>query len=119
MVNKNLTDVNIAALLIVVLFGLWGGFLNFVRYTSHHKYLTTLQKIIIFIIDIISNISISIIIFLALTGYGINEVLSVAIAGFIGHAGANGILLIQLLLTKHFNDTKSITEVLNNEVKDI
>lgn len=119
MVNKNLSDVNIAALLIVVLFGLWGGFLNFVHYTTHHKYLTTLQKVIIFIIDVISNISISIIVFLALTGYGVNEVLSVAIAGFIGHAGANGLLLIQLLITKHYNDAKSLTDVLNNEIKDI
>lgn len=117
MSNKSWEDLNIISLIIVSVFGLWGGILNFLHRIKTHPTYSIKRKVFYFIIDIMSFTSITVIIYLGLIGYGLNELLSVAIAGFIGHQGANGIVFMEMILAEKIGADKTLS-VVEKELKE-
>ena len=111
MTDKNLNDLNILSLIVVSFFGLLGGFLNYLRRLKTHPEFKTKQKILYFIVDAISTSSFSVITYLGLVGYGINDVFAVAVAGFIGHQGTRAIYLLEIFVAEKFAGEETINAI--------
>ena len=108
MPHKDWNNINILSLIIVTFFGAWGGFLNYLRRTKTHPEYTWKQKLFHFTIDTVSVGSISVITYLGLIGYGVNELLSVAISGIIGHQGTRAIYIMEIFLAEKFGGSETV-----------
>jgi len=111
MPHKNLNDLNVISLLLVIFFGVWGGFLNYLRRTQTHPNYTWGQKIFHFFVDAVSVSSITVIVYLGLVGYGINDLISVAISGFIGHQGTRAIYTMEIFLAEKFGGSETVNAI--------
>ena len=118
MPHRNLNDLNLLSLIIVSFFGFWGGFLNYIRRTKTHPEFTIKQKVFHFIVDAISVSSFTLITYLGLAGYGFNDLLSVAIAGFVGHQGTRAIYLAEIFLAEKFGGQETI-QAIKEEHKNV
>jgi len=111
MPHKDWNHLNLISLVIVTFFGFWGGFLNFLRRTKTHPEFNWKQKIFHFFVDAVSVSSITIIAYLGLVGYGLNELLSVAISGFIGHQGTRAIYVMEIFLAEKFGGDETVNVI--------
>jgi len=111
MPHKNLNDLNVISLIVVIFFGFWGGFLNYLRRTKTHPNYTWKQKTFHFMVDAVSVSSITVIVYLGLIGYGLNELLSVAISGFIGHQGTRAIYVMEIFLAEKFGGDETVNVI--------
>ncbi len=111
MPHKNLNDLNFLALIIVSLFGLIGGILNYIRRLKTHPEYTTTKKIVMFFVDAFTVSSLTLIVFIGLQGYGLNELMSVAIAGFIGHQGTRAIYLLEIIALEKLGSKEALNIV--------
>jgi len=98
MPHNNFNDVDGAATIIAVTAGAWGAILSFLR--RDLREFSMYKKLTFFITDMFINVGITLLVYLGLIGYGINDVLSVAIGGFIGHQGTRSFYLIELIITE-------------------
>jgi len=111
MPHKNWNDLNTISLFIVTFFGFWGGFLNYLRRTKTHPEFTWKQKAFHLVVDAVSVSSITVIVYLGLIGYGLNELLSVAISGFIGHQGTRAIYVMEIFLAEKFGGDETVNVI--------
>jgi len=111
MPHKNWNDLNSISLLLVTFFGTWGGFLNYLRRAKTHPNYTWKQKVFHFFVDAVSVSSITVIVYLGLVGYGLNDLLAIAISGFIGHQGANAIYTMEIFLAEKFGGSETINAI--------
>lgn len=95
-----LNNIDKTPLLVVILFGVWGAFLNYTNRELDPQNRSMKIKIMHFLIDFASSTGLSMLTFLGLEGYGFNELLSVAIAGFVAHQGTRAIYLVELIITE-------------------
>ncbi len=110
--QKHMSDVNTLATLIALGAGVWGAILNYAqRDTQKHS---ILKKISIFFMDMIINVGITMLVYLGLVGYGVNDLVAVAISGFVGHQGTRSFYLIELLIAEKLGAKKTY-EMLQNE----
>ena len=93
-------DIPIISYLIVLGLGIWGAILNYVKREEDDIDRTTMQKIGIFLLDLISSMGLSVVTFLGAVGVGANELIAVAIAGFVAHQGTRAIYLIELVIAE-------------------
>jgi len=103
---KNFNEIPTLTQIYVFLIGLWTTFINFFK-REDIKQASISKKIIAFITDLITSVGFTIITFLTLTGYGLNEVFSVGIAGFLGHQGARAAYLIELVILEKVGARKT------------
>jgi len=115
---KNLNDLNSISLVLVTFFGAWGGFLNYLRRAKTHPNYTWKQKVFHFFVDAVSVCTITVIVYLGLIGYGLNDLLAIAISGFIGHQGANAIYTIEIVLAEKFGGDEAVNVIKEEHKND-
>jgi hypothetical protein len=108
---NNFTDMDTTASVIAFIAGLWGAFLNFVKRDNTSHSLT--KKVLTFIIDMTVNVGITMLIYIGCVGYGFNDLLSVAVAGFLGHQGTRSFYIMELILAEKLGAKQTF-----NQLKD-
>jgi len=109
---KTLTDIPLFTYLIVLMFGLSGAVMNYNDRIINRTNFTLKQKIITFFIDLFSSMGIAVMVFLGSVGLGLNELVSVALSGFMSYQGTRGIYIIELIVLDKLG-SKDIIEDLN------
>ena len=110
--QKHMSDVNTLATIIALMAGTWGAILNYSqRDTKEHS---ILKKISMFFMDMIINVGITMLVYLGLIGYGIGDLVAVAISGFVGHQGTRSFYLIELIIAEKLGAKKTY-EILQAE----
>ena len=104
---RNFNDIPIISIIIVTIVGIWGGLMNYNKRLAiaeiKQQELTLSKKVIHFFVDITSSAGIALIIYLGLTGYGLNELIATAVAGIFAHQGTRAIYLIELAIAEKLN----------------
>jgi len=112
MPDKHLSDVDNISLIFTTIIGTWGSILSFLkRERSGYSFL---KAVSMFLTDMFTNIGFTILTYLGLIGYGVNELLAVSIAGFIGHQGTRAIYLAELAIADKIG-SKSALEAIKKE----
>jgi len=106
--KNNLHDLSSLSIVIVLFFGFWGAYLNYIRRILTNKNLTKTQKIIYFSIDFTSSTGFAVLTYIALQGWGVNELLSVAAAGFVSHQGTRAVYLGQIIFAEKLGLDKTV-----------
>lgn len=96
--KEHLRDIDHVVDYAILIFGLWGAFMNYFK-RDVKKY-TLKKRIFLFTFDAISSAGIAIIIFLIVQGYSGNELLAVGLSGFFAHQGTRAFYYIEHTLTK-------------------
>jgi len=109
MPHNNFNDMNIIATLIAGLAGLWGAIISFSRRDVED--FKIIRKISLFIMDMFVNVGLTLLVYLGLIGYGVNELLAVAISGFIGHQGTRSFYLAELIITEKLGAKATFEEI--------
>ena len=108
---RNFNDIPLITHIIVFLTGLWGAILNFMKREELHRDMPVYKKVGFFIIDLISSGGIATITFLGCVGYGLNELIAVALSGIMAHQGTRAIYIFELVLAEKLN-SKALKEEL-------
>jgi len=108
---KSFNDIPLITQIIVFFTGLWGAILNFIKREELHKDMPAYKKIEFFLIDLISSGGIATITFLGCVGYGLNELIAVAISGMMAHQGTRAMYIFELVLAEKLN-SKALKEEL-------
>ena len=111
----HLKDIPIFSTIIVCLFGFWGAILNFARRQQDLKKRTMGQKIGMFFVDLLTSSGFAILAFYACMGYGLDEPISVAIAGIIAHQGTRSIYIGELLIASKFGGNSVVDAIKENK----
>ncbi len=98
MPHNNFNDMNLVSTLIAGVAGIWGAIISFTRRDT--KSFSMVRKISIFFMDMFVNVGLTLLVYLGLIGYGVNELLAVAVSGFMGHQGTRSFYLIELIITE-------------------
>jgi len=106
---NNFNDINMISTLVAFLAGIWGAVLSFLR--RDMKTYSTLKKISLFFMDMFVNIGLTMLAYLGLIGYGANDLLAVAVSGFIGHQGTRSFYLIELIITEKLGAKATFDEI--------
>ena len=116
--HNTLKDLSYLSTFVVALFGIWGAFLNYVRRSETQKQTTKKQKIIYFLTDFASSTGLAMLTFIGLQGYGVNELLSVALSGFVAHQGTRVIYVAQIIIVEKLGLNKTL-DVIKEQHNDI
>ncbi|WP_345993774.1 hypothetical protein [Sulfurimonas sp. HSL-1716] len=109
MPHNNFNDINYFSTLIAFLAGSWGAALNFFR--RDHKDRSFFKKLGFFIMDMFINVGLTMLAYIGLIGYGLNDLLAVAIAGFVGHQGTRTFYLMELIITEKLGAKQTFDEI--------
>ncbi|MRJ06262.1 MAG: hypothetical protein C6I01_01920 [Epsilonproteobacteria bacterium] len=112
----NLKDLGVIALIIVGLFGVWGGVLNYARRMEKYNRLKKRQKVFLFGIDLISSTGLALLTHILLQGVGVPETISVAIAGYIAYRGTQAVYILQLLIAEKVG-SKELIKLAKDELE--
>jgi len=109
MPHNNFNEMNTLATLIAVTAGVWGALLNFMkRDTSEKKFF---HKASLFFMDMFVNIGITMLVYLGCIGYGLNDLMAVAISGFLGHQGTRSFYLIEMIIAEKTGAKQTFEEI--------
>ena len=100
---KHLNEVPQFNSLFVLLLGLWGAVMNYLK-RKHDKY-TTIKKVGFFILDVLTSGGISIVTYLVLYGYTGNEFLSVGVSGVFAHLGTRAFYIFEQIVVQKLGVT--------------
>jgi len=106
---NNFNDINILSTLIAFAAGAWGAILSFLK--RDIKSFGILKNISFFFMDMFVNIGLTMLVYLGLIGYGINDLLAVAVSGFIGHQGTRSFYLIELIIVEKIGAKATFEEI--------
>ena len=93
--NKDFTQVHLIALIFAFAAGIWATIISFIRKETSH--MTLSQKITRFCVEAVVNIGLTLVVFIGLSGYGFNDLISVSVASLIGHTGVRGMYILELI----------------------
>ena len=113
MPHNNFNDMDFTASTIAFITGIWGAILNFIKRDTKTHSIT--RKILIFIIDMIINVGITMLTYIGCVGYGFNDLISVAIAGFLGHQGTRSFYIMELIITEKVGAKNTFEEIKKSE----
>ena len=82
----------------VLLLGVWGAILNYMK-RKHDKY-TFIKKIGFFVLDALTSGGIAIVTYLVVYGYTNNEFLSVGISGVFAHMGTRAFYIFEQIVVQ-------------------
>lgn len=106
---NNFTELDKLATMMALMAGLWGAILSFFR--RYTKRFSMKRKILMFIMDMFINVGITMLVYLGLVGYGINDLLAVAISGFFGHQGVRSFYLMELIIAEKLGAKATFSEI--------
>ncbi len=112
---NSFNDIDMMSTFIAFLAGIWGAVLNFLK--RDMKTYSVLKKISIFLMDMLVNIGLTMLAYLGLIGYGVNDLVAVAISGAIGHQGTRSYYLIELIITEKLGAKATFQEIKNDHEK--
>ena len=102
-------DMDNTASIIAAVAGVWGAILNFAR--RDNKTHSFFRKLMFFMFDMTVNVGITMLIYVGCVGYGFNDLVSVAVAGFLGHQGTRSLYLMELIITEKLGAQKTFDEI--------
>jgi len=108
-------EMNIIGIFITLFLSFVGSIVNFLRRDFKNKSVS--YKIIIFIVDAISSMSIGIMTFMIAQGYGLNELLSCGLASFFGHQGTRAVYLMEIIIAEKLGSKKALEKIEKDNVK--
>lgn len=106
---NNFNELNNVATYIALMAGVWGAIVSFFKRDINGKSITI--KMSLLVMDIFTNVGLTMLSYIGLMGNGVNELLSVAIAGVIGHQGTRGLYLIELIIVEKSGSNAALEEV--------
>jgi uncharacterized membrane protein len=112
-----LKDIPIISTIVVLLLGLWGAILNYIKREKEMRNYSITKKISLFIVDLLTSSGFALLTFYGLVGYGINEPISVAIAGVVAHQGTRFTYLLELFIATKYG-TKEVIEAVEEDNKN-
>jgi hypothetical protein len=95
---SNFSDMNSTASAIAFVAGMWGAILNFLK--RDISKIGIVRKIGLFFMDTTVSMGITMLVYIGALGYGMNELVSVAIAGALGHQGTRAFYIMELILAE-------------------
>ena len=110
---------DIPQILYIIVFGLgiWGAILNFFKREEDNIDRNTTQKVGIFLLDLVSSMGLSVITFISLLGLGFNELIAVAVSGWVAHQGTRAIYLVELIIADKLG-SESMKEKIKKDLKE-
>jgi len=105
MPHNNFNDISVTATMVAVISALWGAILNFAKRDVSKK--SAFRKVLIFISDFMISSGFTMLTYLGLVGYGINDLMAVSLAGFVGHLGIRSSHLIELVIAEKVGAKKT------------
>jgi len=109
MPEKHFNDLDNVSLIVAFLAGLWGSILSFIK--RNKESYSLLRMVLTFFMDMLTNMGFTLLTYIGLVGYGINDLLSVAIASFIGHQGTRAVYLAELVIADKIGSKAMMDEV--------
>ena len=109
MPHNNFNDMDFVSTIIAALAGIWGAIISFSRRDVSN--FSILKKVSLFFMDMFVNVGLTLLVYLGLIGYGINDLLAVAVSGFIGHQGTRSFYLIELIITEKLGAKATFEEI--------
>jgi hypothetical protein len=94
-----------------LLFGITGAVMNYNDRLATRSNFSLKRRIATFFIDLFSSMGIAVMVFLGSVGLGFNELVSVALSGFMSYQGTRGIYLIELVIFDKLGSKELIEEV--------
>ena len=114
MPTNNFNDLNATSTIIAFLAGIWGAMLNFLKRDT--KKLSIVKKISFFFMDMSISMGFTLLAYLGLVGYGLNDLTAVAISGFIGHLGTRSTYLVELMIAEKLGAKDTFEEIKKGKI---
>lgn len=116
MPQNDFNNLNLIAVVVAFGFGMWASILNFSK--RNLRYLNVKRMALLFVFDMLVSIGFTMLTYLGLVGAGVNELLSVAIAGFTAHQGTRAVWLIEMLISEKLGARDTFNIVSSSNKKD-
>ena len=98
MPHKHLDNMPEFNSIFVLLLGIWGAIMNYVKRKS--KEYSIIKKIGFFILDVLTSGGIAIITYLVIYGYTGNEYISVGVSGVFAHMGTRAFYIFEQVISQ-------------------
>jgi uncharacterized membrane protein len=98
---ENLTTIGIFSAIAV---STWSGIVAYLKRDLREE--TVSHRIFIFFKDIFISSGFSILTYMLLVGFGVSELVAVAIGGFVGHLGIRSSYLVEILIAEKLGSSK-------------
>ncbi len=125
MINKDWSNINYFSVILVAVLSFIGAAFNTKRYCvinkdkcgKHSKKKLFFVVISHIVFDAISVGSISLIVYIGMIGYGFNELISVAVAGFLGAEGNSAIYQFKIFIADKLGSDELLNELKKTKEK--
>jgi hypothetical protein len=111
---EHLQDIPTISTIVVIALGIWGAILNYNIRNKLKPNSSLYRKLIVFFTDLLASSGFALLTFYGLLGYGVNETLSVAIAGIASYQGTNLVYFVDLYIATKLGE-KEIIEAVKEE----
>jgi hypothetical protein len=115
---EHLNDIPIVSTIVVIILGIWGAILNYNMRNKLKPNSPLYRKLIVFFTDLLASSGFALLTFYGLLGYGVNETLSIAIAGVASYQGTNLVYFVDLYIATKLGD-KTIIEAIKEEKDEL
>ena len=115
MPHNNFSDTDFLATVFAVLAGVWGAILSFLKRDTNG--LRFLKKLSYFLMDMFVNTGLTLLTYIGLIGYGINDLMAVAAAGYIAHLGTRSFYLIEILIADKLGSKAMLEEIRKDDAR--
>jgi len=110
-------DLDWVSILIAIFLGTCAAALNFLR--RDLKRLSAFKKIQFLVLDMFMFLTLTLLVWIGLAGYGLNDLLSLSIAGLVGHYGAyilghygaRGLYIVELIIAERLGAKKTFDTI--------
>jgi len=109
MPEKNFNDLNSVATIVAICAGIWGSILSFIN--RDKEGFSTIRIITSFLVDMMTDMGFTMLTYFGLIGYGVDELLAVAVSGFVGHQGTRAVYLIELAIADKIGSKEMLNEI--------
>jgi hypothetical protein len=115
---EHLKDIPAVSTIVVLVLGIWGAILNYNIRNKLKPNCPLYRKLIVFFTDLLASSGFALLTFYGLLGYGVNETLSVAIAGIASYQGTNLVYFVDLYIATKLGE-KEIIEAIKEEKDEL
>ena len=115
MPHNSFNEISPIATMLAFAAALWGTVINFARRDINKK--SFLRIVVIFISDFMVSAGFTMLTYIGLVGYGLNDLLAVSVSGYMGYLGIKSSHLIELILTEKVGANKTFNYIKEREGK--
>jgi hypothetical protein len=115
---EHLKDIPIVSTIVVIVLGVWGAILNYNIRSKLKPNCPLYRKLIVFFTDLLASSGFALLTFYGLLGYGVNENISIAIAGVASYQGTSLVYYVDLYIATKLGE-KEIIEAVKEEKDEI